>query len=133
MLNVADAPYQAKRTRDLLKVKKFKTVDARVTGVFEGIGALVGTLGGIHVEFDIDGKTYTSKCGSGFTFEQRDKYWAHPELLIGKIVELNVSRYRTTRTVRVRSVSQSGLTSFEQTRTKHQFIDEGTTSVVLLN
>ena len=88
MLNVADAPYQAKRTRDLLKVKKFKTVDARVTGVFEGIGALVGTLGGIHVEFDIDGKTYTSKCGSGFTFEQRDKYWAHPELLIGKIVEL---------------------------------------------
>lgn len=88
MLNVADAPYQAKRTRDLLKVKKFKTVDVRVTGVFEGIGALVGTLGGIHVEFDIDGKTYTSKCGSGFTFEQRDKYWAHPELLIGKIVEL---------------------------------------------
>lgn len=88
MLDVADAPYQAKRTRDLLKVKKFKTVDVRVTGVFEGIGALVGTLGGIHVEFDIDGKTYTSKCGSGFTFEQRDKYWAHPELLIGKIVEL---------------------------------------------
>lgn len=88
MLNVADAPYQAKRTRDLLKVKKFKTVDVRVTGVFEGIGALVGTLGGIHVEFDIDGKTYTSKCGSGFTFEQRDKYWANPELLIGKIVEL---------------------------------------------
>ena len=88
MLNVADAPYQAKRTRDLLKVKKFKTVDVRVTGVFEGIGALVGTLGGIHVEFDVDGEMYTSKCGSGFTFEQRDKYWAHPELLIGKIVEL---------------------------------------------
>lgn len=88
MLNVADAPYQAKRTRDLLKVKKFKTVDVRVTGVFEGIGALVGTLGGINVEFELDGKTYTSNCGSGFTFEQRAKYWANPELLIGKIVEL---------------------------------------------
>lgn len=88
MLNAADAPYQAKRVRDLLKVKKFKTVDVRVTGVFEGEGALVGTLGGIVAEFDVDGKAYEVKCGSGFNKEQRDKYWADPSLLIGKIVEL---------------------------------------------
>lgn len=88
MLNLASAPYQAKRVRDLLKVKKFKTVDVRVTGVFEGEGALVGTLGGIIAEFDVDGKTYEVKCGSGFNKEQRDKYWADPSLLVGKIVEL---------------------------------------------
>ena len=88
MLNNADAPYQSKRVKDLLKVKKFKTVDVRVTSVFEGEGALAGTLGGINVEFDVDGKTYTSKCGSGFSLEQRDKYWADPSLLVGKIVEL---------------------------------------------
>ena len=90
MINVADAPYRAKRVQDLLKVKKFKTVDVRVTGVFEGEGALAGMLGGIDVEFDVDGKTYTAKCGSGFNFEQRKKYWADPNLLIGKIVELKV-------------------------------------------
>lgn len=88
MLNVANAPYQSKRVRDLLKVKKFKTVDVRVTGVFEGGGALAGTLGGVTVEFDVEGKTYTSKCGSGFNNEQRKKYWEDPTLLIGKIVEL---------------------------------------------
>lgn len=88
MLNNAAAPYQAKRVRDLLKVKKFKTEDVRVVGVFEGEGALAGTLGGVNVEFEVDGKMYTSKCGSGFTREQRDKYWADPDLLIGKIVTL---------------------------------------------
>ena len=88
MLNNAEAPYQSKRVKDLLKVKKFKTVDVRVVSVFEGEGALAGTLGGVDVEFGIDGKTYTSKCGSGFTREQRDKYWAEPDLLIGKIVTL---------------------------------------------
>lgn len=88
MLNVSDAPYRSKRVRDLLKVKKFRTVDVRVTGVFEGDGALKGTLGGINVEFDVDGKTYTAKCGSGFNNEQRSKYWSQPDLLVGKIVEL---------------------------------------------
>lgn len=88
MVNVAEAPYRCKRVRDLLKVKKFRTVDVRVTGVFEGEGALVGTLGGVYVEFDVDGQHCTAKCGSGFTREMRDKYWDNTELLIGKIVEL---------------------------------------------
>lgn len=90
MINVADAPYRSKRVRDLLKVKKFKTVDVRVTGVFEGEGALAGTLGGVDVEFDVNGTTYTAKCGSGFNLDQREKYWKDPNLLIGKIVELKV-------------------------------------------
>lgn len=86
MLNVADAPYRSKRVRDLLKVKKFKTVDVRVTGTFEGEGALVGLLGGIIAEFDVDGKTYEVKCGSGFNLEQRKKYWKdyQPKLLYRK-------------------------------------------------
>lgn len=88
MLNSYDAPYQAKRVCDLLKVKKFKTVDVRVTGVYEGENDCVGTLGGINVEFDLNGVICKSNCGSGFTKKQRDKYWADPSLLIGKIVEL---------------------------------------------
>lgn len=88
MINVADAPYRNDRVKDLLKVKQFKTVDVRVTGVFEGTGALAGTLGGVDCEFDVDGKTYAVQCGSGFNRGQRDKYWSNPDLLIGKIVEI---------------------------------------------
>lgn len=88
MVNVADSVYECKRTRNLLKVKKFITVDVRVTGVYEGTNKNVGRLGGINVEFDFDGKVYTSDCGSGFNDEERVKYWKNPELLIGKIIEL---------------------------------------------
>lgn len=88
MLNDYEAPYTAKRVKDLLKAKEFITVDVRVTGMYEGTGENVGRLGGINVEFDVDGVVCKSNCGSGFTHEQREKYWADPSQLIGKIVEL---------------------------------------------
>jgi len=88
MLNIYDAPYRSKRVRDLLKVKKFRTIDVRVTGVYEGEGNFVGTLGGIECEFEVGGVTNKTRCGSGFTLEQRNTYWNNPDMLIGKIVEL---------------------------------------------
>ena len=30
----------------------------------------------------------TCECGSGFTDEERLNYWEHPELIMGKVVEL---------------------------------------------
>ena len=33
-------------------------------------------------------KLYTCECGSGFTQEERELYWQHPELLINKIVTI---------------------------------------------
>lgn len=89
MINIADAPYECKRTRNLLKVKKMQTMDLRCIGVEEGTGANAGKLGAIVVEFPApDGNTYNVSVGSGFLLEEREKYWDWPNLIINKIVEV---------------------------------------------
>lgn len=84
MINLVDAPYQKKRTSDILKVKKMQTVDLKVVDLFEGKGKLKGTLGGVFIEF----KGNKVGVGSGFSNEERMKYWAHPEEIYGHIIEV---------------------------------------------
>lgn len=84
MLNIADAPYQKKRTADILKVKKMNTVDLFVTNVFEGKGKYKGTLGGVVVEY----KGQPVGVGSGFSDIQRKMIWEHPESIVGKLIEV---------------------------------------------
>ena len=84
MLNIADAPYQKKRTTDILKVKKMNTVDLFVTNVFEGKGKYKGTLGGVLVEY----KGQPVGVGSGFSDIQRKMIWEHPESIVGKLIEV---------------------------------------------
>lgn len=85
MLNMLDAKYSWKRTRDLLKVKKFDSLDLEVVNLEEGSGRLTGTLGAIHVRYK-NGNIV--KVGSGFTDEERKLYWAQPNLIINKVVEV---------------------------------------------
>ena len=84
MINIADAPYETKRVKSLLKYKEFYNADLRVTGVYEGTGANEGKLGGIYVNY----KGFTDKVGSGFDKEERELYFNNPELIIGKIVDI---------------------------------------------
>lgn len=84
MLNIADAPYQKKRTTDILKVKKMNTVDLFVTNIFEGKGKYKGTLGGVVVEY----KGQPVGVGSGFSDIQRKMIWEHPESIVGKLIEV---------------------------------------------
>lgn len=51
MVNLADAPYECKRTKNLLKVKRFNAADVRVLAWEEGAGANQGKLGAVTVEF----------------------------------------------------------------------------------
>lgn len=89
MINIADAPYECKRSRFLLKVKKFNTADVRVLSLEEGTGANKGRLGAVLVEFTgPDGKPYTCKVGSGFEQSEREYFWKNPEELQGKIIEI---------------------------------------------
>lgn len=92
MINIAQAPYEAKRTKNLLKYKEFNTADVLVTNIIEGTGKNAGVLGSITVEcsVEINGEKYPciSDVGSGFTDEQRKKYWENPELIFNKIVEI---------------------------------------------
>lgn len=92
MINVTDAPYECKRTKNLLKYKEFKTADVLITNLIEGTGKYKGTLGSITAEcvLEIDGAKHPciSDIGSGFTDEQRKKYWQHPELILNQIAEI---------------------------------------------
>ena len=88
MLNKINGFYEFKRTKQLLKVKKFNEGDVLVTDILEGEGRLEGTLGKIEVQFRYKGDVYTNNIGSGFSDEEREYYWEHKEELIGKVVTI---------------------------------------------
>lgn len=88
MINLLDAPYECKRTKNLLKVKQFLDADVLVTNVIEGDGTNKGKLGAIEIEFEHNGNKYRCNVGSGFSEEDRIKYWKNPDLLLDKIVTI---------------------------------------------
>lgn len=90
MINWATGPYECKRSRKLLKVKSFHETEALVVALEEGTGRNEHRLGNIVVQFkDKTGRLHTAKVGSGFSDNDRDTYWAQPELLINKVVEIS--------------------------------------------
>lgn len=89
MINIADAPYERKRSKGLLKVKKMQTADVKVIALEPGTGKNYNKLGALKVEFiGPDGKIYTCSVGSGLTDEDRLKFWNRPELIEDKIIEV---------------------------------------------
>ncbi len=88
MLNKVNGFYEFKRTKQLLKVKKFNDADVLVTDILEGEGRLEGTLGKIEVQFKYKDNVYTNNIGSGFSDDERSYYWEHKDELIGKVVTI---------------------------------------------
>lgn len=79
MININDAPYDFKRTNNLLKVKKMKDIDLEIIGFEEGTNRNTGRLGALLVEY----KGYVIKVGSGFTDELRNNIWQHKDDFLG--------------------------------------------------
>jgi DNA ligase-1 len=88
MLKAPGSRYTFKRNAQWQKLKPFDTADLRMTGVYEGEGALTGTLGGINLVGEHDGKKIVTNCGSGFSRILRDEIWANPQDYIGQAVEV---------------------------------------------
>ena len=86
-----DAPYECKRTKNLIKVKKFYTYDLEVIGVEEGTGRNKGTLGALVVRY----KNNTVNVGSGFTDEERSYYWNNQDEIIGRVIEVKYKEITT--------------------------------------
>ena len=84
MLNLADAPYEFKRSKNILKVKVMQTVDLRIIGFEEGQGRNAGKLGAILVDF----KGNEVGVGSGFTDFDREYIWKNQDQYLGKICEI---------------------------------------------
>lgn len=70
MVNL-DVPYQCRRHRGILKVKRFYTMDLPIIGMEEGSGKLSGTLGALVLDY----KGNEVRVGSGFTDDERRKIW----------------------------------------------------------
>lgn len=68
MLRHPDSLYETKRSKQLLKVKKFEDAEAVVIGHEPGTGRLVGMMGAVRVRED-NGTEF--KVGSGFNDKQR--------------------------------------------------------------
>ena len=83
MINL-DKPYQFQRTKDLIKVKKFYTLDLEVVDAIEGDGRLKGTLGALVVDY----KGNLVNVGSGFSDEQRKSFWANKDNIVGRVIEV---------------------------------------------
>lgn len=85
MLNTADGLYEVgKRSKNILKMKKFHDVDIYCIGVEEGTGKHKGKLGSIIVDY----KGYDVKVGSGFSDELREYYWQNQDEIVNHIVKV---------------------------------------------
>lgn len=90
MLN-KNSIYKCKRTTDLIKIKRFYTMDLKITDVEEGTGRLSGTLGALVVDFH-DNKV---NVGSGYNDKIRTEIWNNRDEMIGKIIEVKYKEIST--------------------------------------
>ena len=84
MINL-DTPYECKRTKNLIKCKRFFEKDLRCTKVnIATTGKYKGIMGSITCNYFDN----TVDVGSGFNDSQREYFTKHPEEIVGKIVSI---------------------------------------------
>lgn len=90
MIRRADAPYEGKRTRALLKMKKMHDDEYVVKDIEVGPFRMIDKTTGLEKTIEtltnvlIEHKGNTVSVGSGFSLDDRVKYYANPELIVGK-------------------------------------------------
>lgn len=85
VLKLQNSMYEFKRTKTWLKVKPEHEVDGKVVGVRVGTLKYSGTLGALV--FQPEGSEVITNV-SGMTDAQRHAWWAKPELIVGKTIEV---------------------------------------------
>jgi DNA ligase-1 len=87
-----DTTYKGKRSKDILKVKKFYDDEFMVKGIDGNIirqydrsinnYKQVTTLGAVIIDY----KGYDVAVGSGFSMEERNEFFKNPEKIVGKLI-----------------------------------------------
>ncbi len=86
----ADQPYKGKRSKDLLKVKKF--FDDEYEVIDTEMGPFRYVKNGAECEETmlscvmINHKGHTVRVGSGFAIDQRQEFYQNPNKILGKII-----------------------------------------------
>lgn len=97
-----DAPYQGKRSSDIMKVKKFFDAEYTVVDTENAVNRVI--VDGREVEEEmlrnvvIEHKGNRVQVGSGFSQDQKRYYYQHPEEIIGKTI--TVQYFETTKNER---------------------------------
>lgn len=87
-----DAPYKGKRSNDLLKVKEVYDAEFTVKKVEMGPIRIINKETGLEEEIEmltnvfIEYKGCEVSVGSGFTFEERKKFYEDPSLILNKVI-----------------------------------------------
>jgi len=94
MVNL-DAPYECKRTKSLIKVKKFKEIDLRCIKInIATNGKYKGIIGSITCKYG----DFTVDVGSGFSDEIRKFYTEYPEEILNKIISIKYKEETKSKT-----------------------------------
>jgi len=88
MIKDIDASYECKRSVSWLKMKPFIEVSLEITNVEEGTGKNEGRLGALVCSGIDDGRDVRVNVGSGFTDDDRIKFWSNRDNLARQIVEV---------------------------------------------
>ena len=88
MIKPNDNFYECKRSHAWLKIKPFIEVTLKIIDIQEGSGKHEGKLGAFHVEGEDDGKFFSLSVGSGLTDDDRERFWAAKDKLVGRMVEI---------------------------------------------
>ena len=105
ILNTLNGTYEfGKRSKSILKCKKFKTADMLVYDVFEGAGALKGTLGGVKLKGMHNDEVLYTDCGSGFNLEERKYLWNHLDEILDKVCTIKYFEVSENSKTKVKSL-----------------------------
>ena len=89
MIRRADAPYEGKRTRALLKMKKMHDDEYVVKDIEVGPFRMIDRESGLEKTIEtltnviIEHEGNQVSVGSGFSLEERSRYYNEPSLIIG--------------------------------------------------
>lgn len=85
MYRNADAPYEFKRTKNLLKIKDMQDGEFTLHSLSEGTGKNSGKLGALNINYEGN----IVGVGSGFTDVDRELIWANSKLFLSAIFTEN--------------------------------------------
>ena len=89
IISLANAKWEAKRSKGCLKVKLQTQGDLLVKSIYEGTGKYKGMLGGVNCEFLYNGKLCKVDVGSGWKDSDRKLLFENPKNIVGKIITVD--------------------------------------------
>lgn len=93
MIRNPESFYQAKRTKDLLKLKLSKSSKAKIIGWIPGKGKHEGRMGTLVVQSTEPGESWSCEVGTGFSDKEREWDYVKAHLFCGKEIVVTFQEF----------------------------------------